>query len=60
MAKLTDYELGHDLLAQKNLLMQAYETGDDELIEEALTRVVVVRRMKKNGTLEWESPDFEL
>ncbi|MDX8350671.1 hypothetical protein SLH49_21995 [Cognatiyoonia sp. IB215446] len=60
MADLTDYELGHDLLAQKNLLMQAYETGDDELIEKGLTRVLAVRRMKKNGTLEWESPDFEL
>ncbi len=59
MAHLSDYELGHDLLAQKDLLMRAYETDDDDLIEKALTRVVAVRRMKKNGTLEWENPEFE-
>ena len=60
MAHLTDYELGHDLMAQKDLLMRAYETGDDELIEKALLNVTAVRRMKRNGTLDWQSPDFEL
>lgn len=58
MVDISDYELGHDLLAQKDALMRAYETGDEDLIEAALARVVGVRRMKKNGTLEWESPDF--
>jgi len=60
MMELTDYELGHDLVAQKELLMQAYNTGDDSIIEKALIRVSAVRRMKSNGTLEWQNPNFEI
>ncbi len=59
MTEITDYELGHDLAAQKLLLMQAYETGDDNLIEHALIHVTTVRRMKQNGTLEWQNPDAD-
>ncbi|MEP1698567.1 MAG: hypothetical protein ABJJ69_18695 [Paracoccaceae bacterium] len=59
MTEKSDYELGHDLEAQKKLLVQAYESGDDAIISKALARVPCVRQMKKNGTLEWQSPDFE-
>ncbi|MFB2594851.1 hypothetical protein ACEYYB_08360 [Paracoccus sp. p4-l81] len=55
----TDYQLGHDLMAQKELLVQAYEAGDVGGIDQALTRVVAVRRMKANGTLEWQDPEAE-
>lgn len=56
----TDYRLGHNLMAQKNLLMQAYDSGDEGGIDQALTRVVAVRRMKANGTLEWQKPAPEV
>ncbi len=59
MADLSDFELGHDLIAQRDLLMQAYDSADDERIEAALIRVVNVRRMKKNGTLNWRRPSLE-
>lgn len=59
MTEISDYELGQDLAAQKDLLMQAYDTADDDLIEHALTHVTTVRRMKKNGTLEWQNPDAD-
>lgn len=52
-------QLGHNLLVQKMLLIQAYETKDEDAIESALNRVVWVRRMKKPGILEWEAPDFK-
>ncbi|MGH1444955.1 MAG: hypothetical protein ACRBBO_02805 [Cognatishimia sp.] len=60
MNEISDYQLGHDLSAQKTLLLQAYETNDEDAIESALNRVVWVRRMKKAGILEWEAPDFEV
>lgn len=59
MTEKTDYELGHDLDAQKELLAGAYESGDDAIIGKALARVTGVRQMKKSGILDWESPDFE-
>ena len=59
MTDLSDFELGHDLIAQRDLLMQAYDSADDERIEAALIRVVNVRRMKKNGTLDWQRPSLE-
>ncbi|MBW3245634.1 hypothetical protein KUV57_23655 [Epibacterium sp. DP7N7-1] len=59
MADLSDFELGHDLIAQRDLLMRAYDSADDERIEAALIRVVNVRRMKKNGTLDWQKPSLE-
>ncbi|MEP5762622.1 MAG: hypothetical protein ABJ327_25535 [Litoreibacter sp.] len=59
MTEKTDYELGHDLGAQNELLARAYESGDDAIIGNALARVTSVRQMKKNGTLDWQSPDFE-
>lgn len=57
MREISDFELGHDLVAQKELLMNAYESGDDDLIEIALNHVTSVRGMKKNGTLEWHDPE---
>ncbi|MEP2630044.1 MAG: hypothetical protein ABJP66_07705 [Hyphomicrobiales bacterium] len=59
MTEKTDFELGHDLGAQKTLLTGAYESGNDAIIENALARVASVRRMKKNGTLDWQPPVFE-
>ncbi|MDM7457774.1 MAG: hypothetical protein P3W94_000125 [Paracoccus sp. (in: a-proteobacteria)] len=56
-ADATDYQLGHDLMAQKDLLLRAYETSDEGSIEQALARVATVRRMKANGTLEWQNPE---
>ncbi len=60
MNEISDYQLGHDLSAQEKLLLQAFEKNDEDEIERALDRVVMVRRMKKNGTLEWQAPDFEV
>jgi len=37
--------------------MTAYNFENDDLIENAVNRVVLVRRMKKNGTLEWHNPE---
>lgn len=56
---VTDYTLGHDLSAQKELLDRAYKSGEEQAVEEALSRIVLVRRMKKNGTLDWHAPDAE-
>lgn len=38
---------------------RAYKSGDEQAIEEALSRIVLVRRMKTNGTLDWHAPDAE-
>ena len=54
---ISDHELGHSLSAQRDLLAQAFATGDDRIVEQALVHVTMVRRMKKNGTLEWQRPD---
>lgn len=59
MSELSDYQLGHDIMAQKELLLRSYETNDEDAIEDALNRIVMVRRMKKNGTLDWQAPDFD-
>lgn len=53
---MTDYELANNLAAQGDLLRHAFATGDDAVVEQALLRVTHVRRMVKNGTLEWENP----
>jgi len=57
MKEISDYELGHDIFAQREILMTAYDSKNDDLIENAVNRVVLVRRMKKNGTLEWHNPE---
>ena len=58
--EISDYELGNSLSAQRDLLAQAFATGDDGVVEEALVHVTMVRRMKKNGTLEWQRPDADI
>lgn len=55
--EISDYELGHSLSAQRDLLEQAFATGDDRIVEQALVHVTMVRRMKKAGTLEWQRPN---
>lgn len=57
MTEISDYELGHDLVAQKELLVNAYNSGNDDDVENAFNRVAIVRRMKRNGTLEWQNPE---
>lgn len=32
-------------------------TGDEDTFERVLLRITDVRRMAKNGTLEWQRPD---
>ena len=57
MTKPEDEKLAHDLSKQEELLMRAYKTGDDSIIESALIRVVTARRMKKNGIFDWDTSD---
>ena len=57
MTKPEDEKLADDLSRQKELLMRAYGTGDDSIIEAALIRVVTVRRMKKSGIFGWKASD---
>jgi hypothetical protein len=59
MSELSDYQLGHNIVAQNELLLRSYETNDQDAIEGALNRIVMVRRMKKNGTLDWQAPEFD-
>lgn len=54
---IDDYELGNSFAAQKDLMERAFATGDDAIVERALLRITDVRRMAKNGTLEWQRPD---
>ena len=54
--EISDYDLGNSLSAQRELLEQAFATGDDSIVEQALFHVTMVRRMKKAGTLEWQRP----
>lgn len=56
-AGTTDYELGHNLAAQQELLLRAYETGDKDRIEQVLIKVSSARRMNKTGALEWQNPE---
>ena len=58
--EISDYELGHSLSEQRELLEQAFATGDDRIVEKALVHVTMVRRMKKNGMLEWQRPDADI
>lgn len=34
MSELSDYQLGHDIMAQKELLLRSYETNDEDAIED--------------------------
>ena len=57
--EVSDYELGNDLAEQEKLLVSAFATGENDVIEQALIRVKTVRRMKSNGTLDWQRADFK-
>lgn len=52
--KLSDYDLGHDSGAQLDLISRAYSSQSQQKIDAALARVVSVRRMRRNGILDWE------
>jgi len=52
-----DYELGNSFPAQKDLMERALATDDEDTFQRVLLRFTVVRRMAKNGTLEWHRPD---
>lgn len=57
----TDLELAESLDLQASLLNQAYETGDQAKIDNALNWVTSVRRMKSNGMIDliaaWDDKD---
>lgn len=46
-----DIAFAEDLEAQLKLIVDAYETADEKLIDAALIRVDEVRRMKSTGIL---------
>lgn len=54
---IDDYELGNSFEAQKDLMERALATDDEDTFERVLLRITDVRRMAKNGTLEWQRPD---
>lgn len=54
---IDDYELGNSFAAQKNLMERALAKGDEDTFERVLLRITDVRRMARNGTLEWQRPD---
>lgn len=54
---IEDYELGNSFAAQKDLMERALATGDEDTVERVLLHITDVRRMAKNGTLEWQRPD---
>lgn len=57
----TDLELAENLDLQASLLSEAYETGDQAKIDNALNWVTSVRRMKSNGMIDliaaWDDKD---
>lgn len=53
---VTDYELGHSMELQYQLIKSAFETGIEERFEQALLQVDSVRGMKRSGILEWFAP----
>ncbi|MFA3920462.1 hypothetical protein [Ruegeria hyattellae] len=51
---LTDMELADDLEAQLRLITEAYaRDGEDYEVDQVLTHVSWVRRMKRRGMYEW-------
>ncbi|WP_299196802.1 hypothetical protein [uncultured Tateyamaria sp.] len=56
---VSDYDLGNNVELQFGYMRQAIETGDEDHFHNAILRIEGVRRMKKNGTLDWQAPDFE-
>ncbi|MEP5761700.1 MAG: hypothetical protein ABJ327_20780 [Litoreibacter sp.] len=57
----TDLELAENLHLQAPLLSEAYETGDQAKIDNALNWVTSVRRMKSSGMIDliaaWDDKD---
>ncbi|PIL20258.1 hypothetical protein P775_09920 [Puniceibacterium antarcticum] len=56
MNDVSDYDLGNCLDKQFDLIRHAFEAGDEHQFEQAVLRVVNVRRCKSNGTLDWLRP----
>ncbi|MBO9478197.1 hypothetical protein J7382_11685 [Shimia sp. R11_0] len=53
----SDVELAQNHALQKKIIDEAYATGDEKLIEQAIIQVASVHRLKKSGMLEWLLPN---
>ena len=53
----SDVELAQSHTLQKQILDEAYATGDETLIEHAIIQVEAAHRLKKSGMLEWFLPN---
>ena len=58
-AHVDDFMLGQSDDLQFRLVEDAFASGDPDEFDQALTRIELLRRMKRNGTLEWLTPDVE-
>jgi|GEM_PF-1100984 len=55
--KFSEVELAQNHALQKKIIDEAYATGDEYLIEQAIIRVESAHRLKKSGILEWFLPN---
>jgi hypothetical protein len=56
-ASIDDFTLGQSNELQFRLIETAFASGDEEAFDQALNHIESVRRMKRNGTLDWQAPD---
>jgi len=54
---LSDVELAQNQALQKQIIDEAYATGDETMIEKAIIQVEAAHRLKKSGMLEWFLPN---
>lgn len=55
----SDAELAESHALQKKIIDEAYATGDDTLIEQAIIQVEAAHRLKKSGMMDWFLPNEE-
>ncbi|MEL7179602.1 MAG: hypothetical protein AAFN63_07200 [Pseudomonadota bacterium] len=58
-ADVDDFRLGQSDDLQFRVVEDAFASGDPEAFDRALTHIELVRRMKRNGTLDWQATDDE-
>jgi hypothetical protein len=58
-AHVDDFMLGQSDDLQFRLVEDAFASGDPDAFDQALTRIELLRRMKRNGTLEWLTLDVD-
>lgn len=49
----SEVELAQNHALQKRIIDEAYATGDETLIEQAIIQVEAAHRLTKSGMLEW-------